>query len=177
MKAYLMLLSFVPLLGFMQSTTSPGNEKESISIGLFDHETGFSLIGYTRTIFQHENNRFFVGAGSSIFVNTISVGATRTLLKSSSNKILYSTISIRGVYGSGKIDDFIAPTIAIGIDFPGKKWKDWLGLERIRWTEDKWLSRITQQQFFTAGINSTIRIINNRFHIIAFPYFSMKYRW
>jgi len=177
MRAYLMLLSFIPLLGFMQSTTTLGNEKESISIGLFDHKTGLSLIGYTKTFFEHENNRFFVGAGSSILINTISVGATRTLLKSSSNKILYSTISIRGVYGAGKIDDFIAPTIAVGVDFPVGKWKDWLGLERIRWGDDNWLSEITKRQLFTAGINSTIRLINSRFRVIAYPYFSMKYRW
>ena len=177
MRVYLILLFFVPLLGFMQSRTILGNEKESISIGLFDHETGFSLIGYTRTLFQHENNRFFFGAGSSVVVNTLSVGLTRGLLKSSRNKMLYSTISIRGVYGAGKIDNFIAPTIAIGIDFPGEKWKEWMGLERVRWSDDKWFSGIVQRQFFTAGINSTIRIINSKFRPVAFPYFSMKYRW
>ena len=64
----LILLFLFPLFGLSQNEKQP---KNYISIGLFDSNTGFSAIGYTRSILQNKNNELFIGLGSMLALNTV----------------------------------------------------------------------------------------------------------
>ena len=76
MTKHILILLLCPLFILSQNNTQPNNY---VSIGLFDHKTGFSILGYTRSIFQTKQNELFVGGGSMIALNTIVIGYKKYL--------------------------------------------------------------------------------------------------
>ena len=49
-------------------------ERNYYSRGVFDHKTGITFVGYSRTLAYIKNHEFFVGLGTMIAMHTISTG-------------------------------------------------------------------------------------------------------
>ena len=127
------------------------SQEHHVSIGFFDHKTGNSLIGYARTILKHEKHEVFIGVGTLLAMNTLSVGWKYYI--SDSPVKLYSVLSTQGIAAMG--GQFIAPAISIGIE-----------------------KEITKKLFMNLGINSNLRIYANRpMELIAFPNININYRY
>ena len=72
------------LLFFLISSFSFSQEnkiKNHVSLGLFDHKTGLSVVGYSRTLWKDTKNEIFLGVGTSFIVNSLTVGAKKYLFK------------------------------------------------------------------------------------------------
>ena len=110
----LILLFLFPLFGLSQNEKQP---KNYISIGLFDSKTGFSAIGYTKSILQNKNNEIFIGFGSMLALNTVVAGYKKYLFKSFIDG--YSVVSIQNVFGMGGDSD----AVCLSIGFEKKIWK------------------------------------------------------
>ena len=110
----LILLFIFPLFGLSQNEKQP---KNYISIGLFDSKTGFSAIGYTRSILQNKNNELFIGFGSMLALNTVVAGYKKYLFRSFIDG--YSVISIQNIFGMAGDSD--AACLSIGLE--KKIWK------------------------------------------------------
>jgi hypothetical protein len=73
------------------------------SRGLFDHKTGITFVGYSRTLAYIKNHEFFIGFGTMIAMHTLSTG-----IKLNSNykppffDTAYAVFSIYRVAGMGK---------------------------------------------------------------------------
>ena len=201
MKQSGLFLLIFPLILFSQSRDDDGDsqkKKEHISVGFFSEEAGYSVISYTRNIFrdQHWNKQdygkhyeYFIAFGTNIMQSTISLGIKKYLLESNLNKILYSSISLKGVYGVGKWEDFVAPSISIGIDIPidhhehyrsnRKHPLMWLlrPSMRIKSSIAHISPGISQKEFINIGISSTVRFNENKIKFIAIPHLNVSYRW
>ena len=110
----LILLFLFPLVGLSQNEKQP---KHYISIGLLDSKTGFSAIGYTRSIIQNKNNELFIGFGTMLALNTVVAGYKKYLFRSFIDG--YSVISVQNIFGLGGDSD--ATCFSIG--FEKKIWK------------------------------------------------------
>ena len=144
----LLLLIIIPLLSF---GLVDEKTKHYISVGFLDHKTGTSMIGYTRSIIQNDNNEIFVGFGTSISINTIVVGLKKNLLRSFVDG--YSVISMQSIYGMG--GGFNAPAISIGVE-----------------------KKIWKQCFINIGLNSIIRIYSERnLDFINYPHLNINVRF
>tara|TARA_Y100000994_G_scaffold5517_1_gene5254 strand:+ start:58648 stop:59106 length:459 start_codon:yes stop_codon:yes gene_type:complete len=110
----LIILFLFPIPVLSQGEQQPNNY---ISIGLLDSKTGFSAIGYTRSILQNKNNELFIGFGTMLALNTVVAGYKKYLFRSFING--YSVISIQNVFGIGGDSD--ATCFSIG--FEKKIWK------------------------------------------------------
>ena len=112
-KVIIVLLLF-PLFSLSQNNKQ---SKNYISIGLFDQKTGFSALGYTRSILQKNQNELFLGCGSMIAINTFVVGYKKYLLRSFVDG--YSVLSLQKIYGMAGSSN--AACVSIGIE--KKIWK------------------------------------------------------
>jgi len=200
MKQSVIFLIMFPLIILSQSRVDNGApwKKEHISVGVFSEETGYSLISYTRNIFrdQHWNREdykkrreYFIAFGTSIMQSTISLGIKKSLLVSNLNKVLYSSVGIKGVYGVGKWEDFIAPSISIGLDIPVDNHEHyrsnrkhplmWLlrPSRRIRSALAHIRPGISQKEFINIGISATVRLNENQIKFITIPHLNLSYRW
>jgi hypothetical protein len=138
--------------------TDPENENQVkvdleryICVGFLDHKTGNSLLGYARTIIKHEKHEMFVGIGTLIAANTLSIGWKYYLLDSPIQS--YSVLSMQASAGMG--GSFIAPFMSLGIE-----------------------KSLTKKLFFNLGLNATIRIYSHRpIEIIPFPNININYRY
>ena len=110
----LTLLFLLPLFGLSQNEKKP---KNYISIGLFDSKTGFSAVGYTRSILQNKNNELFIGFGTMLALNTVVAGYKKYLFRSFIDG--YSVISIQNIFGLAGDSD--AACLSIGLE--KKIWK------------------------------------------------------
>ena len=122
MKKLLLLITIL-INSYVYAQSRPGSltldkKKEHISVGVFHYKTGFSLIQYSRHFNQTKNDEFFAAIGTSIAINTVSMGVQKRLLESGLNKEFYGAMVIKGTYGLGNLDDFIAPSIALGLEIP-----------------------------------------------------------
>ena len=108
------LLFLFPLIGLSQNQNLP---KHHVSIGFLDSKTGFSAIGYTRSILQNKNNELFIGFGTMLALNTVVAGYKKYLFRSFIDG--YSVISIQNIFGMGGDSD--AGCLSIGIE--KKIWK------------------------------------------------------
>ena len=106
------LIIFLFILPLFSSSQNYKHSKNYLSIGLFDHKTGFSGIGYTRSIFQNINNEVFIGCGTMIGINTFVVGCKKYLLRSFVDG--YSVLSMQKIYGMGGESN--AACVSIGIE-------------------------------------------------------------
>jgi len=148
MKKYIVLL-IIPFLSFGQINEKT---KNYISVGFLDHKTGTSLIGYTNTILQNDNNEVFIGLGTSVAINTLVVGLKKYLLRSFVDG--YSVISIQSIYGMGG-GGVNAPAISIGFE-----------------------KKIWNQFFLNVGFNSTIRIYSERTtEFLNYPHLNINVRF
>ena len=109
MKIVLILLFTFPIFSFCQKNNQP---KNYISVGIFDHKSGLSAIGYSRSIFQNNQNEAFVGMGTMISLYTVSIGYKKYLIKSFFEA--YSVASIQKIYGMGGGTN--AGFISVGIE-------------------------------------------------------------
>ena len=91
--------------------------KNYISIGLLDSKTGFSAIGYTKSILQNKNNELFIGFGTMVAINTVVAGYKKYLFRSFIDG--YSVISIQNIFGMAGDSD--AACLSIGLE--KKIWK------------------------------------------------------
>tara|TARA_B100000427_G_C15267377_1_gene489403 strand:+ start:103 stop:561 length:459 start_codon:yes stop_codon:yes gene_type:complete len=110
----LILLFLFPIIGLSQNQKLP---KHHVSIGLLDSKTGFSAIGYSRSILQNKNNELFIGFGTMLALNTVVAGYKKYLFRSFIDG--YSIISIQNIFGMGGDSD--AACLSIGIE--KKIWK------------------------------------------------------
>ena len=146
MKKTILFLLLLPILAPSQNQT-----KNYISIGFLDHKTGNSIVGYTRSIIQNENNELFVGLGTAIAINSFVIGYKKYLLRSFIDG--YSVISIQKIYGMG--GDLNAPCISIGIE-----------------------KKIWKVLFFNIGVNSIMRSSpSQQIEFITFPALNLNIRY
>ena len=135
----------MPSFSLSQNYETPKNH---ISIGLFDHKTGFSAVGYSRSILQKNNNEVFIGCGSMIALNTFVVGYKKYLIKSFVDG--YSVISFQKIYGMS--GDSNAACLSIGME-----------------------KKIWNFLFITAGVNITSLARDLEF--LIFPTLSLGIRY
>ena len=114
MNKCIFIVLLFPLFILSQNNTPP---KNSISIGLFDHKTGFSALGYTRTILQNNQNELFVGCGSMVALNTFVVGYKKYLLRSFVDG--FSVLSMQKIYGMAGSSN----TACLSIGIEKRIWK------------------------------------------------------
>ena len=117
MKKLLLILILFFLFPLFSLSQNKKQSKHCISIGLLDSKTGFSAIGYTRSIIQNKNNELFIGFGTMLALNTVVAGYKKYLFKSFIDG--YSVISIQNVYGMGGDSD----AVCLSIGFEKKIWK------------------------------------------------------
>ena len=117
MKQLLLTLTLLFLFPHVGSTQNDEQPKNHISIGLLDSKTGFSVIGYTRSILQNRNNELFVGFGTVLALNTVVAGYKKYLFRSFIDG--YSVISVQKIYGMA--GDSGAACLSIGLE--KKIWK------------------------------------------------------
>ncbi len=195
MKKLSFFLLLIPLIGFSQlkNDNAPFHwEKDHrvkypiahISIGFFNHATGYSLISYTRNMlrgknYSRKNIIYFVAFGTNIIQHSLALGVKKPVLESGLNKVLYSSIGLKGVYSIGPWDDFIAPSIAIGLDIPISNHPQYQSKYSARLGESiKWVSPgVRQKEFINIGISSTIRFNESRIKAIIIPNLNVSYRW
>ena len=136
----------------------PTNKKQEqddleryVCVGFLDHKTGTSLLGYARTLIKNEKHEMFMGIGTLIAANTLSIGWKYYFLDSHIQS--YSVLSIQAIAGMG--GSFIAPFISLGIE-----------------------KSFTEKLFFNLGLNATIRVYSHRpIEIIPFPNININYRY
>ena len=145
MKKNIILLIFLPIfsLSKIQEQT-----KNYISVGLFDHKTGFSVVGYTRSIIQNTNNELFVGCGSMIAFNTFIIGYKKYLLRSFVN--VYTVTSFQKIHGMPGGSN--SACLSIGVE-----------------------KRIWKFLFINAGVNTTCLVEDLEF--LIFPALSLNIRY
>ena len=117
MKKLLLILPLLLLFPLISSSQSQKLPKHHISIGLLDAKTGFSAVGYTRSILQNKNNEIFIGFGTMLALNTVVAGYKKYLFRSFIDG--YSVISIQNVFGIGGDSD----SVCLSIGFEKKIWK------------------------------------------------------
>ena len=110
----LILFFLFPIVGLSQNKKQA---KNYISIGLLDSKTGFSAIGYTRSILQNKNNELFIGFGTMLALNTVVAGYKKYLFRSFIDG--YSVISIQNVFGMAGDSDALC--LSLGLE--KKIWK------------------------------------------------------
>ena len=197
-----LLTILIPIIGFSQSQFDENHvhgKKEHISVGFFNHHTGYSLISYTRNIFRNQNQdrstEYYTAFGTNLIQHTVVLGLKKRLLESSFKKILYTSISMKGVYSLGKWEDYIAPCISIGMDIPMINHSNYYGNKFFRSHPFIWLLNplkfvknyinrlgirlvsVPQKEFLSLGVSSTIRLDNNKIRFITIPYINLSYRW
>jgi|TARA_B100000530_G_C15904679_1_gene466853 hypothetical protein len=199
-KVFFLLL--IPIIGLTQSRfdSNPIHwKKEHVSVGFFNHNTGYSLVSYSRNIFRNKNyekhTEYYVAFGTNIFQHTISLGLKKYLLESSLNKTLYTSIATKGVYSLGKWEDYIAPCISIGMDIPMVNHSNYYGSKLIGSHPFMWILKpfhliknyinklgvnfasVPQKEFINLGISTTIRYKDSSIRFITIPYINLSYRW
>ena len=195
MKRYFLYFIILPLIVFSQSTNDSipiqGKEKhrfkhpvDNINIGLFNNETGYSIISYTRNIlrngdYSRQNLTYFISCGTNIIQSSITIGIKKPIFNSELSKVLYSLIGIRGVYSVGKWDDFIAPSIGVGLDIPLSSHLNYHSRcsSKVGEAIGQISPGIKQIEFINIGVSSTIRFNENRIRAIIIPNLNLSYRW
>ncbi len=125
-------LSLILFLCFQISNINGQNVERStnyFSVGILDHKTGFSWVGYAHTFKQNEKHDLFVGAGSLIFFHTVSVGWKYYLIDAPIKA--YSVLAIHGIIFKNILKG--KPFMSIGIE-----------------------KKLTEKLYFNLGINSTL---------------------
>ena len=81
----------------------PIKQRNYSSRGLFDHKTGITFLGYSRTLAYIKNHEFYVGIGTMIATHTLSTGIKLNLsYKPPFFDNAYAVFSIYRVAGMGK---------------------------------------------------------------------------
>ncbi|MAQ32147.1 MAG: hypothetical protein CMD26_05420 [Flavobacteriales bacterium] len=145
MNKYILIFLLCPLFILSQNNTQP---KNYISIGLFDHKTGFSMLGYTRSILQNKQNQLFIGCGSMIALNTVVIGYKKYFFRSFVDG--HSTISAQKIYGMAGSSN--TACLSIGIE-----------------------KRIWKVLFINTGVNVTCLVEDLEF--LVFPSLNLNIRY
>ena len=203
MIKYFLVLIVFPLFVAGQSRIGSGTidwKKEHISFGLGGNSSGFSLLSYTLNLFREKNTsyyadnnkktEYFISAGTNIIQNNMSIGLKRLLLESNLNKKLYSSISVTGEYGLGKVDDFLGICIAIGLDIPMRHHQNYKFSPQhpLMWplkpftSINKILAKninssIKKKEYLNVGFRATIKSNKIKSGFLLWPYINLSYRW
>ena len=108
MNKFIVLFVLFSFLSHSQNNNQP---KNYISFGLFDHKTGFSALGCTRSILQKNHNEVFLGFGSMIQLNTLVIGYKKYVFRSFIDG--YSVVSIQKIYGMSGSSNSVCLSIGI----------------------------------------------------------------
>jgi hypothetical protein len=99
---------------------------------------------------QNKNNELFVGVGTMLSINTISIGLKKYLVQ---RKIkCYSVLCAQSIYGMG--GNFNAPSFSFGIE-----------------------TRLIKRLFINAGVNSIVRLYDESTEFITFPSLNLNLRY
>ena len=145
MRLYICILFLIPIFCLCQKNDQ---KKNYISIGLFDHKSGFSALSYSKTILQNYNNEIFIGLGSMIALNTFSIGYKRYLIHNFVDG--YSALSFQKIYGMAGGSD--AAFLSIGAE-----------------------KKIWKILFINGGINITLLVESLEF--LSFPNININFRF
>ena len=111
------------------------NPKKYVSVGFLDHKTGFSFVGFARTLKQTEKHEIFVGGGTLIAMLTTSLGWKYYFNNAPFHA--YSVLAIHGISGMGGLG--LAPFVSLGIE-----------------------KHLIKKLYFNLGVNSLIRVYSSR---------------
>ena len=127
-----------------------------MSLGFLDHKTGISLVGYARTLKKVDKHELFVGVGTLIALNTLSVGWKYYL--SDSPVHFYSVIAAQGAVDMS-VKFNILPIVFASVGFEKSIFKHiWINLE----------------------VNSTARLYLDGSHnpdFLVLPNANLNWRW
>ena len=123
-------------------------------IGFLDHKTGLSLLGYARTLKIHNNNEFFVGIGTLIAVNTISLGWKYSFLNKSVKLNPDTGDPIIG-FSTGLIDDYYVVASIQSVAGMG-------GNIVAPFFSGGFEKRLTKKIYINVGVNSMFRYYGSK---------------
>ena len=127
------------------------NPKKYISVGFLDHKTGFSFVGFARTLKQTEKHEIFVGGGTLIAMLTTSLG--RKYYFNNAPFHAYSVLAINGISGMGGLG--LVPFVSLGIE-----------------------KHLIKKLYFNLGVNSLIRVYSSRqADFVVFPAININMRY
>ncbi|MBC8346179.1 MAG: hypothetical protein ISR82_07825 [Candidatus Marinimicrobia bacterium] len=150
MKINLSLILILSL--YVSFIYGQNNERPSeyIAVGILDHKTGFSLVGYAHTFLQNDKHELFVGGGSLIALHTISTG-WKYYFNDDSIKA-YSVVAIHGFFFNNILKG--KPFMALGIE-----------------------KKLTEKLYFNLGINSTLEEDTTSLKIYWAPSININWRF
>jgi hypothetical protein len=128
--------------------------KKYVSIGMFDHKTGTSLVGFSRTLAIHDEHEFFIGVGTLIAMNTLSLGWKHIWLEAR-NFDAYAVLSIHVIAAMSE-NLLITPFMSVGIE---------------KEVSDPW--------FLQLGLNNTLRVYGDgrSSDLLMYPNVNLSYRY
>ena len=154
-KYFPIIFICVILLNFLEGQNKTEKNKY-MSLGFLDHKTGISLVGYARTLKKVDKHELFVGVGTLIALNTLSVGWKYYL--SDSPVHFYSVIAAQGAVGMS-VKFNILPIVFASVGFEKSIFKHiWINL----------------------GVNSTARLYLDGSHntdFLVLPNANINWRW
>jgi len=128
--------------------------KKYVSIGMFDHKNGTSLVGFSRTLAIHDEHEFFVGIGTLIAMNTLSFGWKHIWLEER-NFDAYAVLAIHVVAAMSE-NILITPFMSVGIE-----------------------KEISDPWFLQLGLNNTLRVYDDgrSSDLLMYPNVNISYRY
>ena len=124
------------------------------SIGFLDHKTGLSLFGYARTLKIHNNNEFFVGIGTLISANKISLGWKYSFLNKPVKLNPDTGDPIIG-FSTGLIDDYYVVASIQSVAGMG-------GSIVAPFFSGGFEKRLTKKIYINVGVNSMFRYYGSK---------------
>ena len=154
-KYFPIIFICIILLNFLEGQNKTEKNKY-MSLGFLDHKTGISLVEYARTLKKVDKHELFVGVGTLIALNTLSVGWKYYL--SDSPVHFYSVIAAQGAVGMS-VKFNILPIVFASVGFEKAIFKHiWINL----------------------GVNSTARLYLDGSHntdFLVLPNANINWRW
>ena len=144
MNKFVGLFLLFPILALCQNNSLP---KNYISMGLFDHKNGFSAISYSRSILKNKDHELFLGCGSMIMFNTLTIGYKGYFIKSFADGFYVASLQKIYEMAGGPNSVFLS-----------------VGIEKKIW---KFL-------FINAGVN--INYLLDDLELLAFPSLNINIR-
>ncbi len=180
MKFYTKLIIIFCIL-FSVSIGQTEKPKHYRVIGFLDHKTGLSLLGYARTLIIHNNNELFVGIGTLIAANTISLGWKYSFLNKPVKLNPDTGDPIIG-FSTGLIDDYYVVASIQSVAGMG-------GSIVAPFFSGGFEKRLTKKIYINVGVNSMFRYYGSKsvdnktgevrpaLEFITFPtiHFSLRY--
>jgi len=130
--------------------------KNYLSRGLFDHKTGITFIGYSRTLLNIKQHELFIGLGTGFIANIFSVGVKFKLIdRPFIFDKAYGVVSLYRAAGMGK-NILTLPSGSLGFQ-----------------------KNFSNNSILNIGFNITIRTYSDDrpTDFLGFPHVSLSKRW